>query len=400
VKIHNLKPEQRGQTDWLELNNVENPFVYGDVVKGAYFTDRESELRELKLDLSSGQNVLVFSPRRYGKTSLIIKALDELEKTGFVTVYVDLFRITSIQSFIKIYTTSITKAAATKLDKAVQFLKEQFPTLIPKIVIKGQEPTEFELDFEAAKKDTERLLDKLYDLPQRVAVKRKRRLIVVFDEFQEIGTLDLPIDRQLRAKIQHHDKVAYCFMGSKRHLMDELFQDKNKPLYKIAKSIPLGKIPRERFKTFIHSRFKSVNMRIEPNLIDEILEITACHPYYTQQLCHEIFNTCFSERKRPLIRSQDITLAKDKCVLAQSYAYSTIWDGLATKQKALVLGLCKEPGANIYSQDFLARYSLGSPATIQTAAKALEKKGILDRETGSHLVSDVFFIEWVKKKIS
>lgn len=122
-------------------------------------------------------------------------------------------------------------------------------------------------------------------------------------------------------------------MGSKRHLMDELFQDKNKPLYKIAKSIPLGKIPQERFKTFISTRFKSVNMNIEPNLIDEILKITGSHPYYTQQLCHELFNVCFSKEKQSIISSQDITLAEDKCILAQSYAYATIWDGMAAKQR-------------------------------------------------------------------
>ncbi len=380
---------------------MENPFIYGDVVKGEYFTDREEELKELKLDLSSNQNVLIFSPRRYGKTSLIIKVLDELKRGGFITVYVDLFRVTSIQSFIKIYTGSVTKAAATKLNEAVQFLREHFPTIVPKIVIKGQGPTEFEFDFEATVKNTEKLLDDLYDLPQQVAIKRKKRLIVVFDEFQEISTLDLPIERQLRAKIQHHDKVAYCFMGSKRHLMDELFQDKNKPLYKIAKSIPLGKIPAERFKTFIHSRFKSADIRIESNLIEEILRITACHPYYTQQLCHEVFNVCFFKKERSTtITLEDINSAKGKCIMAQSYAYATIWDSLAAKQKSLVVALCKEPGANIYSQDFLSKHSLGTAAAIQTAVKALGKKGALDRENGSYIVSDVFFIEWLTQKIA
>lgn len=379
---------------------MENPFVYGDVVKGQYFTDREEELKELKLDLSSGQNVLIFSPRRYGKTSLIIKVLDELKREGFITIYVDLFRVTSIQSFIKIYTSSVTKASATKLEEAIQFLKEHFPALIPRIVIKGQESAEFEFDFEAVKKDAERLLDDLYDFPQRVAVKRKKRLIVVFDEFQEIATLNLPIERQLRAKIQHHDKVSYCFMGSKRHLMDELFQDKNKPLYKIAKAIPLGKIPSERFKAFIHSRFKSVDMRIESGLIDEILNVTGCHPYYTQQLCHEIFNTSFSKEEPAIANQKDINSARDKCIQAQSYAYATIWDSLAAKQKSLVVALCKEPCANIYSQDFLGRHSLGTAASIQTAVNALEKKGVLDRENGSYFVSDVFFIEWLKQKIA
>jgi hypothetical protein len=92
-------------------------------------------------------------------------------------------------------------------------------------------------------------------------------------------------------------------------------------------------------------------------------------------------------------------LAKDKCIQAQSYAYATIWDSLASKQKTLVLALCKEPKANIYSQDFLSHYSLGTAAGVQTAVKALEKKGILDRENGSYVVSDVFLIEWLKTKI-
>ena len=132
-------------------------------------------------------------------------------------------------------------------------------------------------------------------MPQKIATRRKRQIVIVFDEFQEITTLKLPIERSLRAKIQHHDKVAYCFMGSKRHLLDELFLDKNKPLYRIAKSMPLEKIPAEKFNLFIHSRFKSVDMVIEGDVIEQILKITACHPYYTQQLCHEIFNISFSE---------------------------------------------------------------------------------------------------------
>jgi len=379
---------------------MKNPFLYGDVVKGEYFTDREDEIKEIKLDLSSGQNILLFSPRRYGKTSLILKILDELKKEGFINVYVDLFRITSISTFIKVYTSAITQASATKLDEAIQFIKDHFPIIIPKVVIKSSEPTKFELEFESTKRDLDKVLDDLYDLPQKVATKRKKRMIVVFDEFQEIAALNLPIERNLRAKIQHHDRVSYCFMGSKRHLLDELFLDKNRPLYCLAKSIPLGKIPKEKFKTFIRLRFKSVGMSIKEELVEQILKITACHPYYTQQLCHEIFNICFSKKRVSIITAKDIELAKDKCILAQSYAYSTIWDGLAGRQKDLVLALALNPEANIYSQDFLSKYQLGTPATVQTAVKALEKKGLLERQNGNYSISDIFFVEWIKKKIA
>ena len=379
---------------------MKNPFIFGDVVKGKYFTNREDEIKELTSDLSSGQNILLFSPRRYGKTSLIMKVLDNLKRGGIISIYVDLFRVTSVHTFIKVYTSAITKATATRLNEAVQFLKTNFPVIVPKIVIKTGGSAGFEFDFETARKDIDRVLEELYDLPQKMAIKRKRQLVVIFDEFQEISTLNLPIERNLRAKIQHHNKVVYCFMGSKRHLLDELFLDKNKPLYRIAKPVPLGKIKSEKFKGFIRSRFKSVNMAIDEHLIDKILKITVCHPYYTQQLCHEIFNVCLSKGKVHTITLKDIEAAKDRCISAQSYAYSTIWDGLAGKQKDLILALTLNPEANIYSQEFLSKHELRTPATVQTAVKALEKKGLLERTNGAYSISDVFFVEWIKKKIA
>ena len=379
---------------------MKNPFIFGDVVKGKHFTNREDEIKELTSDLLSGQNILLFSPRRYGKTSLILKVLGNLKKEDIIPIYVDLFRITSLHTFVKIYTAAITKTTATKFDEAVQFLKTNFPTIIPKVVFKTSELSEFEFELEVSRKDIDKILDDLYDLPQKIATKRKQQIVVVFDEFQEITTLNLPIERSLRAKIQHHDKVSYCFMGSKRHLLDELFLDKNKPLYRIAKSVPLGKIPEQKFKSFINSRFKSVDMATEENLINQILKITTCHPYYTQQLCHEIFNIRFSKKEVTTITPKDIELAKDKCISAQSYAYSTIWDGLSGKQKDLTLALSINPEANIYSQEFLIKHNLGVPATVQTAVKALEKKGLLDRQDGIYSISDVFFVEWIKRKIA
>ncbi len=378
---------------------MENPFIFGDVVKGDYFTDREEELRTLTLDLASGQNLLLFSPRRYGKTSLIIRVLDNLKAKGIVGIYVDLFRATSLQNLGKIYADAITRATASKIEEAVRFVKEHFPAIVPRITVKGQGPSEFELDFEAPRRDLEKWLDEIYDLPQKIAERKKKRLVVVFDEFQEaaaLGTGDI-VERNLRAKIQHHDRVAYVFMGSKRHLLDELFQDKTKPLYRIAKSMPLGKISKQKLGSFIRSRFRSVKMGITPQEVAQILEMTDCHSYYTQQLCHEVYNAVIPEKK---VSKAAVKKAAEQCIQTQSYAYTTIWEGLAGKQRELAIALSKMPGENVYSRDFIARHDLGSPSSIQTALEALEKKGILERENGGYSLSDVFFAEWIRRKIA
>ena len=378
---------------------MENPFVFGDVVKGEHFADREEELKTLALDLSSGQNILLFSPRRYGKTSLIMRVLEDLKSKGLVCVYVDLFRATSLQSLGRVYADAMTRATASKIEEAIQFIKDHFPTLVPRITIKGQEPAEFELDFEAPRRDLEKWLDKIYDMPQEIAKRKRKRLVVVFDEFQEIASLGAEgaVERSLRSKIQHHDRVAYVFMGSKRHLLDELFSDKTKPLYRIAKPMPLGKIPKEKLASFIKARLRSVHIAILRSDLDRILEITGCHPYYTQQLCHEVYNATVPRKQ---VSSANIAKACDNCVQAQSYAYTTIWEGLAGKQRELVMALSKAPGDNIYSQDFMERFALGSSSSVQTAIQGLEKKGLVDRENGSYYLSDIFFAEWVRSKIA
>lgn len=378
---------------------MENPFIFGDVVKDEHFTDREEELRTLTLDLSGGQNVLLFSPRRYGKTSLIIRVMEELKAKGLICVYVDLFRASSLQSLGKIYAAAVTQATASKLEEAAQFIRDNFPIIRPKVIVKGPTDTEFELDFEAPAHDVERWLDEIYDLPQRIAERKKKKLVVVFDEFQEIAALGPPgtVERGLRSKIQHHDRVAYVFMGSKRHLLDELFTDKSRPLYHIAKPIPLGKIPKEKLADFIRSRFESSGMKISTAQTDRILEITECHSYYTQQLSHEVYNAAFP---RPEVSDGDIARAQDNCIQAQAHGHVVLWDGLAGKQRELVIALAKSGMSTIYSQEFIDRHSLGSTASVQTAAEALEKKGLLDRENGSYGLSDVFFAEWVRRKIA
>lgn len=374
---------------------MENPFLYGDVVQNPYFTDREDEIRELRMDLSSGQNVLIFSPRRYGKSSLVLKVLNDLRALGLITIYADLFWASSIEKFIKLYSTAIATATATKFEGAIKFLKEHFPMIIPKVILKTETPLDIEFDFESSKKGQEQILNSLYDLPQKIAEKRNKRCVVVFDEFQEIISLGADIERQLRSKIQHHNKVAYCFLGSKRHLLDELFQDKNKPLYKIAKSMPLGRISPDKLKRFIQSRFKTGYVNIGQDLLKEILDITLCHPYHTQQLCHELYNVCFPKKT---VTREDIARAKQKCIYSQSYTYTTIWDGLSAKQRELIFAIAVTPGAGIYSQDFINKYSLGGPATVQRAVDALEKKGLVDRENGNYIISDVFFGEWIKER--
>jgi len=372
---------------------MQNPFTFGDIVSGEHFVDRQREISELTQALLSRTNVIIASPRRYGKTSLALEVFRRINKQGVLTIYVDLFPATSRIRFIEIYAEAISRASRDKLEEAVAFLKEILPT--PKIVIKAQGIPGIEVELERTRKDDETLLASILDAPEKLAEKKKKCVAVAFDEFQEIDNLNgEQMQREIRGKIQHHSKVAYVFLGSRRHLLDKLFSDKMKPLYRMGKPFNLGPIPNHDFKNFIRREFESTKIHISDNIVDEILSFTECHPYYTQQLCHETWNLTSSESR---VEKSHVTKAIQNVLTSQSYAFVTIWESLPPSQRALLRGVAINGGTRIFSKEFVRSHSLGTSSNVQKAAQYLVDRGFLERIDGSYVVTDVFHREWLRR---
>src|SRR5215207_6026214 len=82
---------------------MKNPFVYGEIVPGEAFVDREVELDRLVTDLAGGQKVFLISPRRYGKSSLVRQALAALARQNALTAEVTVSSYSSYLSFLEGY---------------------------------------------------------------------------------------------------------------------------------------------------------------------------------------------------------------------------------------------------------------------------------------------------------
>jgi len=373
---------------------MDNPFVFGKPVSGENFADREREIKELALDLRSGQNVLVYSPRRFGKTSLLSEVLAALRKEGILTVYADLFLATSKNKFADIYASALASGTETKVEAMVRTLRDLLG-VAPKFTLKSDTlPVEVIIELELRRTDVGRVLEKLYDAPQRIAKKKGKRVVVVFDEFQEIAKMDgEEIERSMRTKIQHHDKVAYVFMGSRKHLLAQIFGSRARPFYKSAKEYPLGGIPPDQFGEFIHDKFRKSGFRVEAAAIARIIEVAGGHPYYVQQLCHELWNRNLAKKE---VGTGDIDAALEAVLSLNSMGYVQIWDSLPAQQKAVLLAVAAD-GDQVYSAEFIERRGLISAAHVQRALKSLEQKEIIEKNT-HWAIGDVFFKEWLKRQ--
>lgn len=372
-----------------------NPFNYGKIVSGDSFADREQETKELFEDLKSGQNILLYSPRRYGKTSLVVRTLDLLRKDGAMTSYIDLYGCVTVSDLLdKIIQETIVPAQGT-LQKIGDFFKEQLSDLRPELTLNSNGGVSVSIKKEAQAQGSEKVLPRILDTPEMLAESKKKHLILAFDEFQEISEMDgLELEKLMRSHFQKHKNVTYLFAGSKQHVMTEIFGQEKRPFYKFAKPFPLQKIPLPQFAAFITSKFKGTGISISSTVVDSVLGLTEGHPYLTQQLCHELWNIC-TERKEAT--NEDVKKALN-IILAQHGDYFTeIWDSIAASQKKLMMAIAQEIKVqNIYSTSFIEKYTLISASHVKKALQYLEKEALIDHVAGFYYIEDVFLREWIR----
>ncbi|OGG46952.1 MAG: hypothetical protein A3F84_21080 [Candidatus Handelsmanbacteria bacterium RIFCSPLOWO2_12_FULL_64_10] len=371
---------------------MKNPFIFGGVVSGEAFCDREEELTELLRAARNGQNVVLHSPRRFGKTSLIRRALDEAASQGILTLYVDLYPAVSKQKFLDLYAGALARSLSGGLESVAGTLRRLLPKLIPKVVIQANGAPTFEFDYDRSTPITPHL-DDLLEAMQVRAGRAGVNAVVVFDEFQEIVAYeDDEIERQMRSHFQHHADVSYVFLGSRRYLMRALFDNPNRPLYRSARHLPLGPLPAEALRAFIQGRFEQTGFSVASEAIEDLIRTCQGHPYYTQLLCHLLWDRCIETRT---VEAPHVEGALNDALRREEGVFVTLWDTLSRKQRQALTALSREPAGQVFSAAYLKRHGLGSASSVQKALSALADRELIDRTNGDYAIPDLLFRRWI-----
>lgn len=376
---------------------MKNPFLYGEVVTGSDFADREKEMTELTRYMKNGERVFLISPRRYGKTSLIINLLEGLRKEGIFTAYIDLYKVTSLRQFLELYASTVTRAVESSIERVVKLAKDVLPGIRPNISITPDGSTTLSIEYIEQEHELWRLQEKVYDTAEKLAAKKKRLFVVALDEFQECSQFDGGnVEKAMRAVFQRHKNVAYLFAGSKRHLIYDMLSDKSRAFYKMGRVLNLEKIPGVQFIPFLLKRFHETGFHIEGGVLDDILDITKGYPYNVQFLCHELWDTFLDQK---VIRREDVLPTLEKVLTQETPLYAAIWDGLPLPQRRILQVIARHGGKNLFSKEFLTIHNLGASSSVFTSVKLLRKKEVLDKERDFYFITDVFFKEWIKRKM-
>ncbi len=373
---------------------MKNPFEYGGVVSGNAFCNREKEVTDLLRAIENKEKLFMFSERRYGKTSLIRTALGKLPKKGSVCSYVDLWPTDSEATFVTAVAKAITVSTSTSVDKVLKTAKRFFGSLAPSVTIdeEGKPVLTFGIS-KLAKLGP--ALDEVLETPAKIAAKGNLNVVVVFDEFQQILEYgNDQVERKLRSVIQNHRHVSYIFLGSRKHLIQKMFMDRSRPLFRAGGHYPLGPIAEEHWQPFIRKQFADADKVISKQHIHDVCELAHGHPFYTQHLCHVLWELCEPKNK---VTEKMIQSAVRVLLERENYAYTTLWESLTIPQKRFLDGLAGEPaGMKVFAGEFVLRYGLGTASNVQRAVDSLLEKDIIDRDNGSFLITDRFFRLWIQ----
>ncbi|GAB1441975.1 ATP-binding protein [Ignavibacteriales bacterium] len=356
-----------------------NPFKFGSVVDGEHFTNRIAEIARINSVLESKNHLIIISPRRFGKTSLILKTVRKMDRP---VIYLDMQLMTSTNDFAAQLLKKVHKLYPYK--KFQQFLKNF--KITPAITLNVQ-TNNINITFhpqsapEVVIEDVLRLLEDISS--------DDNKLIVIIDEFQEIKRLDTWLEQKLRAIIQHHKKVNFVFLGSKESMMREIFEKKKSPFYNFGFLMPIGEIPKEEFMEFLTSRFIEITDNA-PAISEEIIKITNSHPYYTQCLAFSVWEVISKQRGN----EAPVQTAIAEMVKIHDNDFERLWTTLTKTEQKIMLGLV-EGDLLPLSEAFRQRYELGANSTTFSALKKLEEKGMVIKLDSKYEIDDPIFSKWL-----
>jgi AAA+ ATPase superfamily predicted ATPase len=346
-----------------------NPFKFGTVVENSFFTDRQNELQHIKSVLNSENHLILISPRRFGKTSLVVKALRESNRKH---IMLNLQSVVSAEDFAARLLKEIFKIY--KFEKVKHFIKNFriVPTISLNPMTDGVDVSIMPMV------DNRVLIEDVFALLQAIA-SEEDRLIVVLDEFQEIKSIDKNLDRLLRSIMQLHKNINYLFLGSQESMMREIFEKKKSPFFHFGQLLHLDKIPYDDFKLYLLERLSFVDNADE--ICNEILAFTKCHPYYTQQLASQVWEI---GRKGEMDNIVNEAIAR--LLEFHDLNFERIWLNFNNTDKRILMWLANNNKP--YALMGIAQ------STISSSLKRMLKDGYVIK-TAEYEVEDPFFRNWI-----
>jgi hypothetical protein len=373
-----------------------NPFRYGALALDDAFTNREAEVAELMTDVLNGQDVVVFAPRRYGKSSLVWRVSRDAIARDVLVAHVNLMTTPTLERLAEKLAETIHDDLASAIFRARERLRVFAGLRVTPVVTVDPGTGKVGFGFDAGRRpqDLDATLERLFELPGQLAAERGRKVALVLDEFQEVVDIEPDLPRIMRSVFETQPDVAHVYLGSKRHMLERIFNDQNEPFWRSAKQMELGVIAPPLFRHYIRSQFERTGKRVDPAVVDRVLDATRGQPYATQELCYFLWSETL---EGATAGGEEYEAALERLLRAEHAHFGLVWEQAARVQRIVLHALASEQGRPL-AGDYRRRHGLPGPSSVQRAIAALTKEELVERDAGGeYRIAEPFLGEWLRR---
>lgn len=371
----------------------QNPFITSGYVSPAYFCDREQESAEMIMDIEGRNNKVLISPRRMGKTGLMLHCFHQPSlNDNYYCFFIDVYSTLNLFDFIVLLGNKICEVLKPKGKNAVETFCRIVRSLEFRISFDSQGQLEASFGIGDIK-DPQRTLDEIFSYINSA----DKRCVVAIDEFQQISRYpETHTEALLRTHVQHCPNASFIFAGSQRHMLQNMFFSASKPFYHSASVLSLKPIPLEKYSDFVIRHFREARKQIDAQEVRYVYDLFEGHTWYMQS----VFYLAYYMTK-DICSAEIVQNAIQKKLDDNGEIYESIIYGIPEKQRGLLKALaCEGKAEKIQSGVFIKKYNLPSASSVQSATKRLLDSDLITTENNnSYSVSDRFFAMWIRQKL-
>lgn len=380
----------------MKMRENEQSFVFGVSVSDYNFIGRKEEIRRLKMNFEEGINTILISPRRWGKTSLVRKVCEVVDRKKVIPVFVDIFKCKTEYEFYNALAEAVLKQTASKAELWMDNARDFIARLSPKVSFSPEPNSEFALSLGISPKT--HAPEEILSLAEEIAKKKQKRIVVCIDEFQQIGEMadSVSIQKRLRSVWQHQRLTSYCLFGSKKHTMMNVFQKRNMPLYQFGDFKFLDKIPTETWVEYIVQHFKDRQRTISTEQAAKICQLVDNYSFYVQQLSWLVFSLIDEGQ---VVTDEHLKQGVKDLLNSQEQLFMQQIEPLTAYQmnflRCILSGHHDDFGETAVREEF----QLGSVSNITRLKTALVDKDIVEMSGKRYYITDPVFALWFRSRM-
>lgn len=373
------------------MYTIDKPFAYGVSVSGDNFTDRKAETRNLVMNFTHGVNTILISPRRMGKTSLVHRAIEQINDDNIIPVFLDVYDCRDEYDFYNKFSEEIIRASSSTVDAALRNVAEFIGRISPKISVSPDLVNEYSISLGLTPKQIRP--EEILALPEMLAKKRGKHLLICIDEFQQIGEFadSLTVQKKMRGVWQLQKNVSYCLFGSKKHMLENIFQNKRMPFYQFGQMMYLGKIDQKDWVEYITSRFEACGKKIPPEISGKLCQLVECYSSYVQQLAWNLFVETDSEAT-----SDGLKTATDQLLAQNNSFFTEQIRTLTSYQINFLKAVCSGLHSGFTSEKVLSEWNIGTKSNISVIKESLLKNELIEERGNEIWLADPVFRIWLE----